>query len=126
MDAALIEFIIRVFGRIGFILLLWGGYRLWRLPVLRKHSRQIFWLLMITSAISLTYSTITYFILELSNPVYNLIFLLFNTISTWLLAIIMHYRAYTINKRVGRQKLDEYTKEVDRIITELKESTVQK
>jgi hypothetical protein len=122
-DLAVFEFIIRIIGRLGFMALLIGVYKLWHMPVLKKHADQFFWLAIVICFLSLAYTIIEFYLLGLSNTVSSIVF---NVVLTWILAIYMNYRAYRITRLIGAGKIHEYSNEIDRKIAELKESSTSK
>lgn len=119
LDIAVFEFIIRIIGRLGLMFLLLGAYRLWHMPVLKKHSNQFFWLATVVCSLSLAYSIIEFYFLGLPNAALSIVF---NVASTWILAIYMNYRAYKIKRLLGSTKIEQYTTEIDNKIAEIKQS----
>jgi hypothetical protein len=117
MDAGAFEYFMRIIGRLGFVVVLIGVYRLWHLPVLRRHSSQFFWLVVTLFVLNVAIGIIESVFDSIAS--YNLS-LYFNVISTWILAIHLNYRAHTIIRRVGHSKIEKFTFEVNQKIEELK------
>jgi uncharacterized membrane protein len=123
IDTPTMEFIVRVAARIGFMFVLYGAYRLWHMPVLKRHANQFFWLAVIVCSLSLIYTVVEYFFLiPIGSPVLTIAF---NTVGTWVLAIFMNYRAYKIGTTVGSDKVRQYQNEIDRQIEEIKRAARQ-
>lgn len=118
MDAQQADLFLRTIGRLGFFILLLGIYRIWRLPVLRKHSRQFFWVVIIITIASLTLSSLDFY--QIWPVVTYGLSIKFNVLSTLFLAVFLNWRASQIRNQVGKSRLHEYTHHIDEIINELK------
>jgi len=119
-DIAVFDFAIRIIGRLAIVFILIGAYRLWHLPVLKRHSNQFFWLATIVCALSLLYTIVEFYVFGMPNAIFSIIF---NVATLWVLAAHMNYRAYKITRTVGRAKIDRYTHEIDQKIAEIKETS---
>lgn len=120
MDYLTIDYMLRLVARVGFALLLWGTFRLWRLPVLEKHSNQLFWLAVVIVFGGLLFTTFDFLFAPTTSFFLSFIF---NTFSTWLLAAAIHWRADKIESKVGTERAHHYREEVNRRIEELKRGT---
>lgn len=120
MDVSTLDYILRILGRIGFMLVLIGVYRLWHLPVLRRHSNQFFWLVTTLFGLNVILGLIEAIFPQIA--VYELSFY-FNIISTWILAIHLNYRVYMIKRKVSKKRIAKFTFELNQKIEELKNET---
>lgn len=117
MELFSFDYWVRIVARVGFILLLLGVYRLWHMPVTKRHSNQFFWLATVASLSSLVFTLVdSYF----STSTRMVLSLLFNTVVIWIIAGHLHWRAFRINRMLGSEKIQAYTEEIDATIYELK------
>jgi lysylphosphatidylglycerol synthetase-like protein (DUF2156 family) len=120
MDAFTLDFVIRIIARFGFIAVLIGSYKLWHLPVLRRHTQQFFWLATIICLASLLFTILEF----LLTPETDLLFsLFFNAGTVWILAVYLNYRAISIRRKVDTKRINQFTSEVNKKIEELKNGT---
>jgi len=117
IDVFTFDYIMRIVGRLGLIFVLIGAYMLWHLPVLKKHTRQFFWLATVICLSGLIFTTVEFIFTPQTELILSL---LFNAGSVWILAIYLNYRAFKIKQKVSRTKINQYTAEVNQKIEELK------
>lgn len=119
MDFTTLDYILRIVGRIAFFFLLLGVYRLWHMPLLQRHGNQFFVAVLILGFIGIVLTLFEYFTIYPFH-VYP-IAITFNVLSTIGLTILLHYRAWKIEQKVGSGKLHEYQDQMDKIIRKLKD-----
>lgn len=121
MEISTLDYVIRLIGRLGFILVLVGAYQLWRLPVLKQHTDQFFWIATFVCLSSLFYTIYAFHFLHGDHYVMSIVF---NVAGTWLLAVHLNYRAIMIRRNVGDQKIHDYYDEINKRIEEIKKTSI--